>query len=545
MQTATTRLALVLLLALGGCLGLSLPDPPPGVDVTYAEEGPAASPPGVAPLRPPTVIAPADLRAVPRGAAFRLRFDRALASPCPEAVALVRGIPTAAQALSLARGLPTTAVAVAGDTDCAGDTVTLRPRAPLDAATAYTLVVTQRLRGHDGAAPAGTEPTTLRAETLSAAAADPLLSPGQSPRGPLRWLWVRSDRPVALGRGDATWWLRGDGGDVALRAQLDCWEGPARGRCVRLEGRAGPVTLSGPSVVLEAPEGAVTGDSGRGNEALRVALGRAMDDVPGEEVAWGPSPRCAAGERAVSPLCLDVDDRAVTVRGSARGGGARVHVRVEAAGAVRGALGDAAGTWAVRVPTVAPGVVHALTATLLGADGAARGVVRVASLAVPPARAHLRITEVVARPGGVGRQEFVELFNEGEVPVVLTGWVLALGTGRSPFPAGAVVPARGFAVLTGATFDPRGDTRAGDAPLAAGAALIPWTGTLGGRGLRDAGGRVAIIDPTGRVESEHPGEAPSLVPRAGVGVVRAADDLDEADPAAWAYDPEGRNTPGR
>jgi len=456
---------------------------------------------------------------------------------------LLRGTPTAAQALALSRLLPSTAVPVEVVSTCNEDRLTVTPRTALDPGSRYTLVLTQALRGVDGAAFQGTTPFVVSIDTLASAEADPVLrlAPVAPSAGFVQRLWVWVDGPVALGEGDLDWTLRRADAPVALRASLDCLSGPSLGRCVRLEARGGgPVAVAG-SMALEAPAGAVRRPGGPSNEA---AVLEAAATAPGAVAAWGQSPLCAASERAVSPLCVDVDDRAVTVRGSVSAPGF-VHLRVEARGEVRSGLTAVEATWAARVSTVAPGVVHSLVATLYGLDGRSLASLRVGALAVPAARAHARITEVVARPAGVGRQEFVELRNEGEEVLSLEGYVLALGTGRSVFPVGATIAGGGVAVLVGASFDARGDALSGDPPLAAGATLVRWSGTLGGRGLRDGGGRVALVDPTGRVESEHPGDHPTLVPRAGVGVVRTSLALAESDPAAWGYDSMGTSTPGR
>src|SRR5205814_18724 len=74
------------------------------------------------------------------------------------------------------------------------------------------------------------------------------------------------------------------------------------------------------------------------------------------------------------------------------------------------------------------------------------------------------------------------------------------------------------------------------------------TGTLGLRGTVDAPGvgimdvlaRPFITSAQGRIVSS----APARVPRAGVSVVRADDELSDEDPAAWDWDAEGGSTPG-
>ncbi len=549
----TLRLpACLSLLVFLGCVGLSLPDPPgPGRDggVSALPDTPTGfpiepPPVGVIPLGAPRVESPTAPQSAPRAGTLRLRYDRPLVAPCPRAAVLARGTPTPAQALALSRSLPSTAPVVAVEVACTDDLLGVRPVEALDPATVYTLVVTEGLRGADGAAPQGTTPFTLSLKTLPSPEADPVLAlgPVAAREGFVQRIWVLSDRPVALPAGlDRGWTLHRLQGEVAMRAALDCLVAPALGRCVRLEAREGGPVAVGGSVRLEVAPGAVTAGHGRPNEgAVLTASGGAAGAAPG----WGVSPLCAAAERGVSPLCVDLDDRALTVRGSVTAPG-WVHLRAESMGQVRSSLTAVEATWAARVATVAPGQGHGLVATLYGLDGRSLAALRVEALAVPGARGHLRITEVLARPAGVGRQEFVELFNDGAGPLGLDGYVLALGTGRSVFPAGAVVPGGGFVVLAGAMFDPRGDSLAGDPALAAGAILVRWSGTLGGRGLRDAGSRVAVLDPTGRVESEHPGDHPGLVPRAGVGVVRGGLELEESDPAGWAYDPAGRSTPGR
>jgi hypothetical protein len=67
---------------------------------------------------------------------------------------------------------------------------------------------------------------------------------------------------------------------------------------------------------------------------------------------------------------------------------------------------------------------------------------------------------------------------------------------------------------------------------------------VAGRGLRDDGADLALLDAAGSAVARVPTGDPGRPPREGVGLVRADTDLDDDDPAAWAYDAEGGCTPG-
>ena len=108
----------------------------------------------------------------------------------------------------------------------------------------------------------------------------------------------------------------------------------------------------------------------------------------------------------------------------------------------------------------------------------------------------------------------------------------------------AVLAPGARAVVAGASFDLRGSPREGDPPVGVGAVVVLVRGSVAGRGLRDDGADLALRDPQGHTVSVFPGASPARAPRAGVSLVRAAWDLDDDDPHAWAYDTGGGSTPG-
>jgi hypothetical protein len=156
----------------------------------------------------------------------------------------------------------------------------------------------------------------------------------------------------------------------------------------------------------------------------------------------------------------------------------------------------------------------------------------------------VRITEVLCHPLGGSAQAYIELANDGALDADVSGWTLRMETHRVILPEGAIVPAHARALVVGTGFNPLGVPDQSDPPVAPGAGVITIDGTLSGHGLPSTGSDVSLEDLGGTLVSYLPGADPGRAPQAGVGLVRAALDLADADPAAWSWDAMGTCTPG-
>jgi hypothetical protein len=221
----------------------------------------------------------------------------------------------------------------------------------------------------------------------------------------------------------------------------------------------------------------------------------------------------------------------------------RVRVAPDDQGDPREAIGPLGTQHAVRVRGLRPFTRYALSLWAAHGRGDA-AYLPLGALETPATQGDLRITEVLARPAGGAAQEFVEVENPGPDPVALRGWALSTGGASAALDTDAVLAPGARAVVAGASFDLRGSPREGDPAVGVGAVVVLMRGSVAGRGLRDDGADLALRDPQGHTVSVFPGASPVRPPRAGVSLVRAAWDLDDDDPHAWAYDAGGGSTPG-
>lgn len=524
------------LVALAGCLDLHAPSDPPA---------PPASPQLTA-LRANA----ASLDAVPRVPEIRVTFDRAMAPPEAASVMLFRE-PISAALVSDARD----GVVSVGRLDHRVPLIvqrdeadparwSLRVGAVLPPSIPLTLVFSERTRSLEGLPlvddrDGGVRASGVALQVVDAASAGPILTPACSDAvaADVAVLWLRADRPVRVLRPDGLDLLGDDGSAVALHVEADERTPDAVTRVLRAT----------PSRPLRA--GVRYGWRVDGI-ASRAAV--AAEGIPSQMLALAPDPGavvrfvdgvvCAPGEVSMSGACVELGDRSVAVRAA-----------TSAPAVVRLSLELGAGR---RVTVTARGTSHRVAVRDLDAaadlqwrleawdpSGRLRDV-REGAVRTAAAGARVRIVEVLARPHSTSAQEFVELFNDDEVEAAVGGWALVSGGSRSALPEGATVPGRGRAVVVGTTFDPRGVARANDPAVRAGARVIVVRGSVAGRGLRDTGAELTLTDAEGLTVSRFPGTAPELLPQEGVSVVRADDELDEDDPAAWVRSRDGASSPG-
>ena len=151
-------------------------------------------------------------------------------------------------------------------------------------------------------------------------------------------------------------------------------------------------------------------------------------------------------------------------------------------------------------------------------------------------RPHVIINEVMANPAGAERaQEWVELFNDGLLPVALAGYGLETGGGTTVLPAEVLAPGA-FALVVNDTFvhDDGSD------PVAAPGTLIVRVPALGRDGLSNEGERLVLRDGAGAVLSTFP----SMKTKNGVSNARLAPDAPDADADSFAPSANGSATPG-
>jgi hypothetical protein len=509
------------------------------------------------PLRLAAVDTPTgDLDATGRITTLTVRFDRAMAWPAADALLLVRGASSdglradaADGSLSATNSARRVSVRLARDPRDPS-ALTLDALAPLLPESALTLLVTPLARGEDGATLAAPDAgprsvaiplTVAPARRCGAIARVETVTPGEVPTTVTR-VFVRFDRAVRGARAEQPLALVTEAGVVVpTRAVLDCFDDDGYARCAAVA----PIAPLAARTVHRVVAGALRSRNGAAVEGVlgAVTTGERREAT---RVAWAMPPVCGADERALVGFCVRAGDRTIELRAATTtaavvrltatplGAPAAVRVAVSAAGTLHG----------LRLPGLRPGVTWRLAVEALGADGrvhALRDAVTVATLA---ARPRVRVSEVLARPRTTSAQEYVELVNEEMFAVDVSAWSIAQGVTRSPLPDGSVLRARGRAVVVGMAFDPRGDVRAGDPPVAPGATVFVTRTGVAGRGLRDDGADLALLDAAGSAVARVPTGDPGRPPREGVGLVRADTDLDDDDPAAWAYDAEGGCTPG-
>lgn len=515
------------------------------------------------PLRDPpvapelvTVETPSgDLDALGRVPSLTLRFDRPIAWPDLGAVMLVTG--AASDALradaddgTLSASNAPRSVAARLVRDLRNPAVLrLDALAALLPDTALTLLITSSLRSEEGAAFHDADGgrraraialTVAPARRCGALARVEPVAPGEAPMNTAR-IFVRFDRGVRLARPAAPLALVRDGAPpLASRASLDCLDG-AIARCAWVE----PVAALDRDAVYRVAFGPLVA---RNNVRVESDLDTFTtgDRFGAPAVHFGATPVCARDESAVGDFCVRVAARSFELRASTTGPAlVRVTARAQTPAAPsRVALGASGTVHRVVVAAAADDTDHLLTAECLGLDGRVHETRALDPRRSAPTLPRVRIGEVLARPHSTSAQEFIELVNDGTTPANLGGYALMQGASRSVLPDDAVIAPGRRAVIVGPIFDPRGVPSQGDPPVAPGTTLVVLRTALAGRGLRDSGADVALADPEGRVVSQMPGSAPSRAPREGVSLVRAETELDDNDPAAWAWDALGGSTPG-
>lgn len=489
------------------------------------------------------VDAPAD-DLLPRAPRFTLRFDRPVALTGSDDLYLLTGEVTDAlrtdayygtlSATNAARRVP---ASLAVDPDDP-TRVTLSARSALLPETALVVLVPPRVRDLDGdplsLGDAGTRAAAFAYAVSPARRCGPLPSLASSPRVPpaVRAVYVALDRP-SLGEPVAR--LTSPDGSVAADAALSCLDRDGA-RCVRVAPRAPLARDATYTLTLSG----LRSRAGSPVESLSLTL-TTDGEVSSPRLT---APVCAAGETRIDPLCVRATARGVEVRAASTSEGVVVLSTRGPDGATRGAVSRWGTEHTARARTLGAPGAWSITVALLDAEGTPRDLAVVERWLAPEPLPAVRIGEVVARPRSGSAQEFVELVNDADGDVSLAGWALASGTSRSALPDDAVIAARGRLVVVGADFDPRGEPRVGDPPLAPGSALLVLSGSLAGRGLRDSGADLSLVSGDGRVASVAPMGDPARSPRAGASLVRADVDLDERDPAAWTYDLAGGATPG-
>lgn len=529
---------------------------PPIALLTACIEAPALRRPP-APLRLVVVTSPTgDLDRLPRFVSLTVRFDRAVAWPAPDALVLVRGAASdglrsdaadgALSATNAARRVPARLARDPRDPTA----LTLDALAPELPDAALTLLVTPLVRADDGGTLAAPDAgprvpavalTVAPARRCGAVARVELAALGDAPTGVAR-VFVRFDRAVRAARSEQPLALVAESGVVAsARATLDCFDDDGYARCAEVA----PTRPLAPRTVYRVA--AATSLRARNGAAVEGVLGAVAtgDGDSIARVAFGAALVCGDDERSVAGLCTRSRDRSLEVRAATEGPAVlrATATAVGRAAPTRVAVGAAGTLHALRLPGLTPATIWRVGLEVLGADGrvhASRSVI----LATRVGRPQVRISEVMARPRTTSAQEYVELVNDEATDVDLSGWSIAQGATSSPLPEHSVLRARGRAVVVGAAFDPRGDARAGDPPVAPGAAVFVTRTSVSGRGLRDDGADLALLDPDGATVARVPSGDPARPPREGVGLVRADNDLDEDDPAAWTYDADESCTPG-
>ncbi len=233
--------------------------------------------------------------------------------------------------------------------------------------------------------------------------------------------------------------------------------------------------------------------------------------------AWAPR-SCDSAEIALGPGCARVEDDRIVVTSF-----------------------DAPSFWSLRAPRsfdVALGAARSFvlrdlepdTSVLLDLavlDPSGR-IARVhQTVRMGSARGRVIINEVLADPiGPEPEQEWLELVNDGSIPVDLEGWVLADIGGQTPLPA-VVLTAGEVAVVARGGYDERSPW---DISPAEGSTLIRVE-ELGKSGLNNGGEPLELRDPTGRTVSRFP---PVPKPKAGVSVARRTPDAPDDDPQSFA-----------
>lgn len=478
-----------------------------------------------------------DLRALPRWP--RLRLGGVTAAPDAAPVWLLHGPPDPAlledlekrplTQAQLARALPTTA-------ESRDDGFWLVPTEPLAPDTRYTLAIGAWLSPRRGglalplplAVELSTGPASEGAELLAS-----LPAAGQA-GVPIDLAAVQlAFAGTPSGCQDVT--LVRDADDLPVGSAVrvvDCaaLHGPADVCC-----ELSPVALLSPQTRYRLDFAAVHDQDG----APLVAPALDFTTGPGRTSA---SPRlvdlpCALDEQApLTGVCVLPEPNALHVR-----------VRADQPSRVRIVLGGESQT-RIAAPaealaewrTLSPNARYRLEVQLSGVGG--DGAPAITAASTNAARATVAITEVRADPRGKEPdQEYVELWNYGEVAADIDGFTLADRADSAGMRIGANAPlAPGErALLVADGFDA---SQPDDAQPPPGTRLIRIGRALANNGLANAGEPLFLRDAAGQRLSGAPA---SPKPKPGVCLERIDPDPTTAAIGTFAHNPNGSCTPGR
>ncbi|MDP3275794.1 MAG: lamin tail domain-containing protein [Deltaproteobacteria bacterium] len=493
---------------------------------------------------PPSETEPALIERIP---VFSLTFARPLDLPDAESVWLLDGDSTDTLTQDARRGTlsaSNTTRRIPAQVEWAATRpreLRVRPATPLWPAQVVTLSTTSRLRSSTGepAAVSALQPQpitrTFRVQFAPDTAPIATMTAPAERDVPtrLRAIEVRFNRPLRpLVEGPVAWLEDSHQVEPPVNASLGCREATGWS-CVVLVPDEPLAPLERYTVRL-----GVLGD-----HAGRPPVGAPFSfETSAEAVAQRPTfvtvPACVAGELRRGPVCVRVEHTRIAIRAMLDSPG-RLSLRAGEL-AARSALSLSPMIELMGVPADAH-MPLLLSSLDLGSNPIAEAVLE--PVRSPVAAPRVSIREVFARPRSSAAQEFVELRNDGSSAISLGGLILGTASGRSELPD-LTLPAGALAVIVGPTFDPRGDSRTGDPPLAPGAVLVRLARTIAQHGLVDRGADVWIADSQQNVISRVPASHPNRAPRLGISLVRADDTLAEGDPAAWAYDTRNSATPG-
>jgi hypothetical protein len=158
------------------------------------------------------------------------------------------------------------------------------------------------------------------------------------------------------------------------------------------------------------------------------------------------------------------------------------------------------------------------------------------TLTPSPAMTHLVITEVLANPAGIEKdQEWVELYNDGGTPIEVDGYALEAGGRSTLLPAGVIAPGAFALVVTEGFVDDDGV----DPPPAPGTMLLRVS-AIGRDGLSNDGERLVLRDGAGQTLSAFP----AMKAKSGVSNARVTPDALDGYPDSFAPSSNGSATPG-
>ncbi len=476
--------------------------------------------------------------AAPRMPIVRLEFS----SPpfASDAVLLVSGEPD----LDLLDDLDeaplraaTTDRAIAVEATLRGPVLTLAPREPLAAGSVVTIAIPRFLEDARGArlTEARAEPVRISgAASAGARATDSWPPDGAFDVAPsLALAAMRFDGTLdQASRAIVLTDVAGHAVAASAEAAPCAMVGWAAGTCVTLI-PTGPLAPSS-TYLLGIADGARDG-TGAALPPFSARFATAASDPAPIAVVNSP---CGLGETSIDDVCARADDESITVHAQLSSA-ARVRWRLDER---TGELVTPRGALSLRIDPLAS--ERDVVLDLDAIDYAGRTTTLALPLRTTEPLPRLTITEIRSDPAGTEpRQEYVEIANEGPVPVSLAGMTIAdaVSAAGDALPA-IVLPSGARALLVGSGFDPDDDASGRDAPVPPGALLVRLDASIGSGGLSNAGEPLFLRDELGRWISAAPA---TPVPRSGVCVVRVAQSLRTGEPGSFEYDADGTCTPGR